>query len=271
MSSFCDECGATFVKPTSNFCSDCGTKRCSELVQDVAIIPADVMGGNVDVDAQVEEEEQELPLWVLNDRPGLTLQKKIYGRRPAGLPKSVAWGRKFLKEHHCYKKQYKKLLWNQQIVRDWFRVGTDGFVDGFLSSSSLHWNKEYVRSLHKYVRDRCRRAKELREDNIVDLHFPTEGITVHWEMKDIVQYLYEHKKYRKSPKSVQRRNLPAIEGTQNDPVPIRGQEASETAKVLACVVTSISIQDLEHIQGPEQGPSTSRPDRRRRVPSKLRE
>jgi hypothetical protein len=35
------------------------------------------------------------------------------------------------------------------------------------------------------------------EDNIVDIYFPMEGITMHWEKKDIVQYLYKYKKHKK--------------------------------------------------------------------------
>ena len=59
--------------------------------------------------------------------------------------------------------------------------------------------------MHAYIRERRKRAKDLNEDNVELVRFPDEGIIVHWETKEIVHYLMEHKKYRKSPKSISKK------------------------------------------------------------------
>ena len=62
-----------------------------------------------------------------------------------------------------------------------------------------------MKKLHTYICERSRRAKDLNEDNVEPILFLDEGITVHWETKEIVHYLMEHKKYRKSLKSISKK------------------------------------------------------------------
>ena len=86
------------------------------------------------VDSVQEEEGHSLLLWELSGQPGLSLQRGIYGQRPRGLPKTILWGTRFLKEHYCYRKQYRKVLWNHRIVRSSFHTSFDPLVDEFMNS-----------------------------------------------------------------------------------------------------------------------------------------
>ena len=203
MSGFCDECGTSFLRPTSKWCHECGTPRHEELME--IANPLEVMGNGGGPSGSGEDEALDLPLWALPNHATVTLQSRVYGKRLAGLPKDISWGKKFLKEHYCYRKQYKKVLWNQRVLREWFRDSNDAFVDEFVRSNSLRWNFEFIKQLHKYVRNRRRRAAAVQEDNIVDIHFPIDGVTIHWKTEDIVRYLSEYKKYRKSSKSTSKR------------------------------------------------------------------
>ena len=102
-------------------------------------------------------------------------------------------------------------------MRSWFRPSSDPLVDEFLNSASLRWNKDLVKKLHAYIRERHKRAKDLNEDNVEPIRFPDEGITVHWETKEIVHYLMEHKKYRKSLKSISKKR--GIQRLENGSAP----------------------------------------------------
>lgn len=217
MSGFCDECGTSFLRPTSKWCSECGTPRHEDLME--TELPLEVMENGGGPNGSGQDEALELPIWALPNHPTLTLQSRVYGKRPAGLPKEISWGKKFLKEHYCYRKQYKKVLWNQRVLREWFRDSNDAFVDEFVRSDSLRWNFEFIKRLDKYVKKRRRRAAAAEEDNIVDIKFPTDGVTIHWKTTDILRYLSEYKKYRRSSKSTSKRQcnrVPAIESNEED-------------------------------------------------------
>ena len=205
------------MREDAKFCSQCGRKRRVGSMEDSAGDTVIVRVGRegivvLRVDSVQEGKGHLLPLWELSGQPGLSLQKSIYGQRPLGFPKTILWSTRFLKEHYCYRKQYRKVLWNHRIVRSWFRSSVNPLVDEFFNSASLRWNKDLVKKLHAYIRERHRRAKDLNEDNVEPIRFLDEGITVHWETKEIVHYLMEHKKYRKSPKSIsKKRGIQRIE------------------------------------------------------------
>ena len=197
------------MRKDAKFCSQCGRKRRVGLVEDNAGDTTIVRAGRegvvvLRIDGVQEEEGHSLPLWKLSGQLGLFLQRRIYGKRPQGLPKTILWGTRFLKEHYCYRKQYRKVLWNHRIVRSWFRTSSDPLVDEFLNSASLCWNKDLVKKLHAYICERCRRAKDLNEDNVESIRFPDDGITMHWETKEIVHYLMEHKNTESPPRASQR-------------------------------------------------------------------
>ena len=144
------------MREDAKFCSQCGRERRVGLVEDSAGDTAIVRAGRegtvvLRVDGVQEGKGHSLPLWELSSQPGLSLQRRIYGQRPRGLPKTILWGTRFLKEHYCYRKKYRKVLWNHRIVRSWFRTSSDPLVDEFLNSASLCWNKDLVKKLHACI------------------------------------------------------------------------------------------------------------------------
>ena len=108
----------------------------------------------------------------------------------------------FLKEHRRYSKQYQKVKCNQRIVREWFKPGTNDFVDEFLNSPSLRWDSAFVKRVSKYCAHKRKKAEkdEDEENMIFDIKFLDEGLKLHWKTSDIVKHLYEIKHYRKGEK-----------------------------------------------------------------------
>jgi len=185
---FCDNCGEAFPKATSNFCFNCGSKRVSEIVQ--------VVEANASV-----EQETTVRLWAMPEYEGtnsITLYDRVYGIKPQGVGVDVLWGKQFLKSHRQYWRQHKKLKKNYRLVREWFLPGTNEFVDQFLNSSSLRWNKSYLKKLTDYCNEK--RKSSPKEDLIELLVFPEEGLSLRWKTKDIVRHLSTIKKYRRSSK-----------------------------------------------------------------------
>ena len=183
---FCDNCGEGFPKATSNFCSGCGCRRASEIVE--------VVEANASV-----EQETTVQLWAVPEYKGtntITLYDRVYGVKPQGVGEDVLWGKRFLKSHREYRRQHKKLKKNYRIVREWFLPGTNEFVDQFLNSSSLRWNKSYLKKVTEYCNEK--RKSGSKEDLIELLAFPEEGLNLRWKTKDIVRHLSTIKKYRKS-------------------------------------------------------------------------
>jgi hypothetical protein len=277
MSGFCDECGASFLRSTSKWCNECGTAR-STLAE--VGMHVEVVRSGVDTTMEADESALDMPLWVLQDHPNVTLQTRIYGKRPPGLGRSILWGKRFLKEHHCYRRQYKKLLRNQRILHKWFQPGIDAFVDDFLTFDSLCWKKEYLKELCKYVQARRKRTEEKEEDNITDINFLIEGLSVHWKTSEI------HKKYKKNPKSIPKQlctkgaidnseEILAIGSSEEAPAPKDTITTSSdvgaplAAEVLAIVGVSQSMTGMGISGSPTH--VCPRVQRQRRLPSRLRE
>ena len=112
MSGFCDDCGASFLRSTSKWCSECGTARSGEALVEVGM-HVEVVKSGVDSAMEANENAPNMPFWVLQDHPNVTLQTRIYGKRSPRLGRGISWDKQFLKEHHYYWRQYKKLLRNQ--------------------------------------------------------------------------------------------------------------------------------------------------------------
>jgi hypothetical protein len=75
---------------------------------------------------EADENAPDMPLWVLQDHPNVILQTRIYGKRPPGLGRGILWGKRFLKEHHCYRRQSKEEAAKEptnspQMVSTWDR------------------------------------------------------------------------------------------------------------------------------------------------------
>jgi hypothetical protein len=90
-----------------------------------------------DTTIDVKKEALDMSLWTLQDHPSVTILKRLFEKRFVGFRKGFAWGKQFLKEHHCYWRQHKKLLKNQCILHERFWHGTDAFVDKFLTFDPL--------------------------------------------------------------------------------------------------------------------------------------
>ena len=85
---------------------------------------------------------------------------------------------------------------------------------------------------------RQKRAEEKEEDNIIDINFPIEGLSVHWKTSEIVHYLSEHKKYKKSPKSISKQLL--TKGAIDNIHEILAIGSSEEAPTLKDAITTSS-------------------------------
>lgn len=203
MASFCDECGASFPRSTSKWCSECGTPRSGNQIHENQIHEnTDVVDVMRSDEVAVAGEQSDLPLYAVPQIPALSLYARVYEARPKGLPGDIAWGKRFLKEHRRYSKQYQKVKRNQRIVREWFKPGTNDFVDEFLNSPSLRWDSAFVKRVSKYCAHKRKKAEkdEDEENMIFDIKFPDEGLKLHWKTSDIVKHLYEIKHYRKGKK-----------------------------------------------------------------------
>jgi hypothetical protein len=89
MSGFCDECGTSFFRPTSKWYSECGTSKHEELMEE-NVMPLKVLEGGKDLNVDGEEEALKLLVWTLSNQPAVTLQRRVYGKRPSRLPKEIA-------------------------------------------------------------------------------------------------------------------------------------------------------------------------------------
>lgn len=209
MAAFCDECASSFPRPTSKFCSECGTPRVGNQIAETTTVVDVVRSTHEDVVDVVRStevvntgEEPDLPLYAIPQMPALTLYARVYEARPKGLPKDIAWGKRFLKQHRRYKRQYVKVKRNQRIVREWFKPGTNEFVDEFLKSSSLRWDPTFLKRVRKYCKHTRKKADddEDEENMVCDIKFPDEGLILHWKTSDIVKHVFEIKHYRKGKK-----------------------------------------------------------------------
>jgi hypothetical protein len=75
----------------------------------------------------------------------------------------------------------------------------------------------------------------LKKDNVVDIHFPTDGMILHWKTKDILYYLFEYKKYRKSPKNISKRQynrVLTIENNEGDLVVVVAPRIMEVPRAM---------------------------------------
>ena len=50
----------------------------------------EVVRNGVDTTMDVDENAPDMPLWVLRDHPNVTLQTRIYGKRPLGLGRGIS-------------------------------------------------------------------------------------------------------------------------------------------------------------------------------------
>jgi hypothetical protein len=67
----------------------------------------------------------------------MSLLMKVYIKRPLELPKEVALGIWILKEHYCYRRQYKKIHCRTNGFYMWFCDCTDAFVDEFMKFNTF--------------------------------------------------------------------------------------------------------------------------------------
>lgn len=182
------------------WCSECGTSRAGnqihkatdvvDIVRSNEVDVVDVVRSNevdvVDVvrsnEVVVAGEQPDLPLYAVPQMPTLSLYARVYEPRLKGLPRDIAWGKRFLKEHHCYNKQYQKVKLNPRIVHEWFKPVTNEFVDEFLNNSSLlRWNLAFVKRISKCcAHKRKKNKKDEDEKNMIfDIKLPNEGLKLH--------------------------------------------------------------------------------------------
>jgi hypothetical protein len=130
------------------------------------------------------------------------------------------------------------------------------------------------------VQARRKRTEEKEEDNINNINFPIEGLSVHWKTSEI------HKKYRKSPKSIPKQlrtkgvidnseEILAIGSSEEAPAPkdtitmSSNVGTASAAEVPAAVEVSRSMTGVGISGSPTQ--VYPRVQRQRQLPSRLRE
>lgn len=142
---------------------------------------------------------------------------------------------------------------SQRVLSGWFRLGTDEFVDNFLQTGSLRWNKQYMKNLRRYVRARRKRAKEEEEcENISDINFPIENNKIHWKTKAIMRHLYEIKHYWKKCNRAtigngDREGVLAIESAVVDVAPKTSAPAVEEISTIDASVAETCAPRVEEV------------------------